>query len=138
MRPTEVSNWIKSKKKDSVPELDMPIYGPRLTGWWNKMQPAWRVEHADEETGQLSRDTPAEETWQSLKKGGTAGIYVVIVALSWWAGASNLERDEALWVIVDDLSWILQQITMAMSPLSNKRTRDSDENDESGGKRKKR
>ena len=53
-------------------------------------------------------------------------------------GASNLERDEALWVIVDDLSWILQQIMMAMSPLSNKRTRDSDENDESGGKRKKR
>lgn len=104
------------------------------------MQPSWRVANGAEEAEQLSRDTPAQETWQSLKKGGTAGIYVVIVGLSWWVAAQNLERDENLWAVVDDVSWILQEITKVMLPStsSNKRTRDSDENDESGGKRKKR
>ena len=43
MRPEEVASWIKSKKKNSLPEVDINTYGSSFMVWWIALQPAWRV-----------------------------------------------------------------------------------------------
>jgi hypothetical protein len=74
------------------------------------------------------RNVPPGEGWQTLKKGGTSGIYVVVVGLSWWVKAQDTERDADVWALVDDLLWVIQQMKKDMGliiPLSQKRPRDA-------------
>ena len=72
----------------------------------------------------FSRDVPIGETWQGMRKGGTAGIYIVIMALSWWIKAQNAKHNVEAWSIVNELSWVIQQwIKKTVSPITvpNKR-----------------
>ena len=83
------------------------------------MQPSWRGNGAS-----LSRIVPQGENWKTLKKGGTSGMYVVLVGLSWWIKNQCTRRDTGAWALVNDLSWVIQQVKMDMgSVLSKKRTR---------------
>ena len=43
------------------------------------------------------RNVPQDESWQTLKKGGTAGIYVIVIGLSWWVKAQHTEHDADVW-----------------------------------------
>ena len=91
------------------------------------MQPTWRTN--DSETGfSLSRDIPNDETWQALRKGGTAGIYVVVMGISWWV---KHEHDEKVWSVIDDLQWVIRQMKKDLSHQSVplKRAREEDENE---------
>ena len=77
------------------------------------------------------RDVPQGETWQRLKKGGTSGIYVVIMGLSWLIGAEQSERskkDTDTWTVVEDISWVIQQIKKGMKSkqIAQKRARDGE------------
>ena len=73
-RPQEVSNWIKSKKKDVVPSVSPAQFGSRFSDWWMMMQPGWRKDDVRSLVMLvLYRDTPPGETWQGLRKGGMAG-----------------------------------------------------------------
>ena len=58
----------------------------------------------------LYHDTPPRETWQGLRKGGMAGMYVVIMGLSWWIKAQLSECNPEVWSSIEDVSWVLQQI----------------------------
>ena len=76
------------------------------------MQPSWR-----NQGGQLVCDIPQGKTWQMLKKGGTSGIYVVIMGLSWLIGTEQSEhskKDTDTWTIVEDISWVIQQMKKGM------------------------
>jgi hypothetical protein len=76
-----------------------------------------------------------------LRKGGTAGIYVVVVGLSWWIKAQQPERDDDAWYTVDDLSWVIQQMIRNMAsgvPVPEKRARDEDEGDKGEDQQRKR
>ena len=55
------------------------LYGKRFMDWWRLMQPSWRT---DGDGVSPIRKTPCDETWQVLRKGGTSGIYVVVMGLS--------------------------------------------------------
>lgn len=139
MRPKEVTDWIKSKKKDVVPSIHPGEYGDRFMGWWRNLQPSWRKNNLDP-SFPLFRDVPEGETWQSLRKGGTAGIYVVVVSLSWWVKAQSVERDVNAWSVVDDLLWVIQQMKRDLSPPppTLKRAHNGDDNDdEDKGQRRK-
>ena len=105
-RPVQIANWIKSKKKASVPSVVPGRYGPLLTKWWKSLQPLWRAQ----DDGILSRDTPTNENWRLLRKGGASGIYTVIMGLSWWIKAQATERDADSWLMVDDLTFVIQQM----------------------------
>jgi len=70
------------------------------------MQPTWRTRVK----GTLKRDAPAHEDWLALKKGGTAGIYVVVMGLSWWIMAQTTARKADAWSAVADLSWTIRQM----------------------------
>jgi hypothetical protein len=135
LRPREVSEWIRSKKKDVVPVVKPPDYGSRFRAWWTLLQPPWRknknmvlVHH---------RDIPNGETWQPLRRGGTAGIYIVVMGLSWWIKIQEAEHDANAWSTVEDLLWVIQQMNQYMASdvpvpaVPKKRTHD--EHDEDGG-----
>ena len=126
LRPREISDWIKSKKKDSVPSVEIGQYGKLLKEWWVLMQPSWR-----DQGGPLVRDVPQGETWQTLRKGGTAGIYVVIIGVSWLIKAEqlkNAELDTDAWTLVDDISWVIKEMRKGMGlseRMSQKRAREN-------------
>jgi len=109
-----------------VPSLNVRLYGKIFKEWWAKIQLSWR-----NEGGTFMRNVPQDKTWQTLKKGGTTGIYVVVIGLSWWVTAQHAERDADVWTLINDLLWVIQQMKKCMgsiTPLSQKRTRDADAN----------
>ena len=46
----------------------------------------------------------------SLWKGGSAGIYMVVIGLSWWNKAQDMKCDADTWIMVDDLKWVIHQM----------------------------
>ena len=50
------------------------------------------------------------ENWQVLRKGGTSGIYVIVIALSWWIKAQHRAHNVNAWAAVSDLLWVIEQI----------------------------
>jgi hypothetical protein len=110
-----------------VPTLDVASYRKIFKEWWANIQPSWR-----NEGGTFMRNVPQDESWQTLKKGGTSGIYVIIVGLSWWVKAQHVERDADVWALIGDLSWVIQQMKKGMG-LVQKRVRDADDDPEPEG-----
>jgi hypothetical protein len=127
-RPEEVAKWIKRhvKKKHEPVTISEPIkFGEQICAWWAALQPTWRVLV----NGSYSRDVPAEELWSHLQKGGSAGIYSVVMALSWWIRAAGNEStaQDCLWSTIDDVYWVLLQQLANLKP-SRKRSRSEDVN----------
>jgi len=141
-RPQEVSDWIKSKKKDLVPPVTPAHFDDWFTKWWTMLQPGWWKDNVRSiVTLVLFRDIPEGETWQGLRKGGTAGIYVIIMALSWWIKAQQTERNPEAWSSVDDVLWVLEhmnQMEVSHTPAPKKRARDEGRRDKAEGQQRKR
>ena len=137
-RPREVSDWIKSKKKDVVPFVNLSAYGVRFTEWWGGMQPSWRLFRGPDGPLNLVREAPKSETWQGLKKGGTAGMYTVVMALSWWIKAQRNKPDPNAWAAVNDISWVIRQLSEDhdLSTLQKRRHDGEEDNDQSESKRR--
>ena len=75
------------------------------------MQPSWR-----KEGDLLVCKTQTGEDWQALRKGGTAGIYIVVMGLSWWIKAQCI-HDSGIddsgvdaWAAVSDILWVIEQM----------------------------
>ena len=85
--PDEVAAWIRSRKKDSLPEVDADEFGSSFMAWWIAIKPDWRL--SDDVT--FIYDVPNGEDWRQLHKGRSAGLYTIVVALSWWVGALPVE-----------------------------------------------
>jgi len=103
------------------------------------MQLGWRKDDVRSLiTLALYHNTPPGETWQGLRKGGMAGMYVVIMALSWWIKAQLTQRDAEVWSSIEDVSWVLQQIkqTVASRVPPKKRARDDREEMKEGQQKK--
>lgn len=110
-------------------------FANQLLAWWEALQPTWRRLP----DGKMSKDVPHEENWAIIRKGGSAGLYTVVMAASWWMAAvgntGEGQDNEAVWDTVKDLTWILEQLrrthTGSKRPLEN----DSDEATKSGKRR---
>lgn len=133
-RPSEVAAWIKRKvdKKHEPMEINVTKFQRELRGWWTGMQPSWRVL----EGGQLSQDVPSEETWGSLGKGGSAGLYLVVVAVSWLLRkvAQDPKGMADVIPLVEDISWVLLQLC-GQQKSHTKRAREEGSSAISSGKR---
>ena len=125
-----------------VPFVNPVAYGLRFAEWWGGMQPSWRLFRDPDGPLNLIREAPKSETWQGLKKGGTAGMYTVLMALSWWIKAQRNKPDPNAWAAVNDVSWVMCQLLNARDSLTlQKRGRDveddgEEDNDQSGHKRR--
>ena len=120
-RPAEVAEWIKSKKKDSPHAVDPDTYGSSFMTWWIAIQPKWRV--ADDST--FTYTAPNDEDWHALHKGGSAGLYTIVVVLSWWVLALMPEGPSfRAWTAVRDVQWVIEEIYKKIKPQGTKRGRD--------------
>jgi len=64
-----------------------------------------------------------------MKKGGTAGIYIVVMALSWWIQAQKAEHDVLAWSTVDEFLWVIEQLNQkTVSPIMVPKKQARDEN----------
>jgi hypothetical protein len=81
--------------------------------WWIALQPEWRVQ----DDGSFNYKTPKDEDWHVLRKGGRSGLYMVVVALSWWVRALTLEIPSfRTWTAVRDVQWVIDQISKKLAP----------------------
>ena len=61
--------------------------------------------------GAYCQTCPADESWINLGKGGSAGLYVVVMTLSWWIRVLGSDDEASLaWNVVKDVCWVLQQV----------------------------
>ena len=122
MRPEEVASWIKGKKKTSPPKVDVETYGSSFMAWWIALQPAWRVSN----NGCFNYTAPSDEDWHVLQKGGTTGLYTVVVALSWWVRALTPESSSLrAWTAVHDVHWVIDEISKKLVSTGKKRVFES-------------
>ena len=118
MRPEEVSRWIKSKKKNLAPEIDVNEFASSFMGWWIALQPGWRLG----DDGSFNYEALTDEDWRVLHKGGSSGLYVIVVALSWWVrGLTPDSPSFCAWTAVHDVQWVIDQITKKLTPAGKKR-----------------
>jgi len=94
-------------KKNVAPKVQPDKYGKSFMKWWTSLQPTWR-KMVD---GTLTKDVPVDEKWGALMKGGTTGIYTVVIGLSWWIKALDTVEDGGdASVAVRDVTWVLDQV----------------------------
>ncbi|PPR06473.1 hypothetical protein CVT24_002573 [Panaeolus cyanescens] len=108
-RPQEVADWIKRHKHKKTEPMDVnsSIFGDQLKAWWTCLQPKWRQVPGPD--GLLSRAVPSDEDWVSLARGGNNGIFLVVLALSWWIRSldTSTPHGHDAWRMVDDVYWVL-------------------------------
>ena len=86
--------------------------------WWIALQLEWRIK----DDGSFNYKAPKDEDLSVLHKGGTAGLYTVVVALSWWVRVLSLEISASFcaWEAVRDVQWVIEQISMKFAPAIKK------------------
>lgn len=72
------------------------------------MQPAWR------EGEPLLTTVPVDADWTPLMYGGSNGLFLVVVALSWWVSATGIHDVEIL-AAIHDVKWVLSELVAALS-----------------------
>ena len=109
-RPEEIHWWIKRKKPVSLPpRVDKPSeFGLTWKNWWTAMQPEWR------KGDPLVKTAPADVDWALLMRGGSNGLALVVMSLSWWVGAVDAP-DLDLSVAIDDVNWVLSELVATLS-----------------------
>ena len=100
---------------------DVASYGCEWQKWWKELQPSWRGDS-------LSQKAPPDVNWSSLSYGGTTGLVLVVLALSWWICARNGVWDDDIALVVDDVKWALGCMRVAIPDKSHGEKRDAEEN----------
>ncbi|THH18697.1 hypothetical protein EUX98_g8915 [Antrodiella citrinella] len=85
-RPYEIFEWMqKGRPLDAMPVMpDKSIQ--MFKAWWFVLQPEWRQgDGTPGNTWPISDDLPdAVNDWGSLRHGGSNGVFLSLIALSWW------------------------------------------------------
>jgi len=115
-RPEEVQWWIKCKRIISLlPQIEKPSeFGAIWMLWWVKMQPTWRGGES------LNKTLPTDANWEPILRGGSNGLSMVVMALSWWIQAigSIQQQDEKLSTAIHDVTWVLSKLVSMLSSAS--------------------
>ena len=96
---------------------DTTSYAESWKAWWIDCQPPARAE----EPWPFTHESHLEVKWGKLLNGGKHGIFLFVMALSWWATSldpttSSLELAQA----TSDLDWVIHQLmaTFVVPPTS--------------------
>ncbi|KAG6807869.1 hypothetical protein H0H92_006161 [Tricholoma furcatifolium] len=108
-RPEEIQWWMKRKRLfTNVPKICSPEYSVSFEKWWREMQPSWRTESANDGEA-LSRDVPTGGKWERMLSAGNNGMFLVIVALAFWALAPDVATTQGkLEAAIDDVLWVFK------------------------------
>jgi hypothetical protein len=105
-RPFEVSIWVKSGRRSIKPNIaNIVKYKASWQTWWQGLQPEWRLL----EDGTFLQEVPdTGEEWETLRRGGPNGFFVIVLALGWWAAAMDWKDDIGLLNALDDVTWVVR------------------------------
>lgn len=104
------------RHKQQNPTVNASEFGVAWHVWWKLMQPEWRRRDQDL---LLNRDVPSGETWEILARGGSNGFFLVVICLSWWfQGFQSTEPTDEFWSSVNDVTWVLNEMTKALPSVS--------------------
>jgi hypothetical protein len=105
--PEEVKWWNgRGKKLSVVPIIKVTEFAVEWKQWWDVLQPSWRVGRSE---------PPANADWKVLQRGGSNGIFIVLMCLSWWGNAvTSPEHREVFDAAVEDVVWVLQHVCMSI------------------------
>ena len=81
--------------------------------WWIAMQLAWC------EGDSLVKSAPVDVDWVPLMRGGSNGLSLVVVALSWWICAVGVP-DSDLLLAIGDVRWVISELVAALQPTAAK------------------
>jgi hypothetical protein len=82
-------------------------YGTEWVKWWAAAQPKER------DTGQwpFSRSVDSDVGWRKFPANGKDGIFVAVMALSWWAVAAQSPEEIVFFEeAVTDIHWVIQEL----------------------------
>ena len=69
----------------------------------------------------MGRAVKADESWEAVRKGGSTGLFLVIVSLFWWKSrASTATAGKEFASAVEDVSWVLNQVVRNMDSVHNR------------------
>lgn len=106
----------RHKQPALIPKVKPAEFGAEWLRWWKATQPVWRRDS-------LSQDVPSNEDWKTLKCGGSNGLVLVIMAISWWLSSfSSTSPTDAFWSSVTDVTWVLSQVIEMLSSAGQKRS----------------
>jgi hypothetical protein len=111
-----VKFWnARGKKFGIVPQFKVGEFAAVWRTWWESLQPNWRPQ----ECWPPSRDTPPDEDWSVLRRGGINGLFVVLMCLSWWAQKLRSAKEQlAFKEAMSDVAWVIQQVFNSFAPFS--------------------
>jgi len=113
LRPPEVNAWLKNPTVFHVSIADTAAYAEAWMGWWTDCQPAGRAMAS----WPFARELFSSTQWGRLLNGGKNGIFLFIMALSWWAKSLGLAGSSPdLIGAVADVEWVLHQLLDALTP----------------------
>ena len=85
----------------------MTVYIEAWTGWWGGCQPPGRATPS----WPFSRESFPRAQWARFLNGGKNGIFLFVMALSWWAKSIDLGTNlPSLTEAVEDVKWVLRQL----------------------------
>ena len=76
-RPSKISEYFQYAHKPSRGDtVTVPRFGVDVVNWWGSIQPEWR---------RSGQDTPQDPSaWSYILSGGSKGLFLVLMCLSWW------------------------------------------------------
>ena len=101
---------MKSGKRalDKLPAVvNAYAYGSEWVKWWTAAQPQER----DSQQWPFSRDSIGGADWRKFPANGKDGIFLAVMALSWWATAVRSINEIAFYEeAVTDLHWVIEEL----------------------------
>ena len=89
-RPSKISEYFQYAHKPSRGDtVTVPGFGVDVVNWWSNIQPEWR---------RFGQDSPQDPSaWSYILSGGSKGLFLVLMCLSWWhrAHARFLQEESA-------------------------------------------
>jgi len=112
-RPDIIGRWIAGGRKSSPVIGDLPGFMTLWKKWWVSLQPSSRGQHGRK----LRRVVNEDEEWEELQKGSINGFFTVVISLSWWlTAATTPAHHKAFLEVVEDVSWVQDQIIAKLKP----------------------
>ena len=97
---------------DVIPEVNPSEFGAEWRQWWSFIQPDWRGDDA----WPLSQAVPNAAEWSTLTHRGAHGLFLVMMALSWWVRKIVPDEDRELSIAIGDVYWVMKEIIKTISP----------------------
>jgi hypothetical protein len=105
-----LQDWLKGGKRslERVPVVtDAYAYGIEWVNWWRASQPKER----NTKEWPFPRNASIDAGWDRFPATGKDGIFIAIMALSWWANAVRSPNEISFFEeAVTDLHWVIGEL----------------------------